>query len=251
MLIGIVGELGTGKTLALTYLGWSNYYYKGREICSNYTLYGIPFTPIRTLEDLKRMIPAETPDLKKLLVQKETVALMDEAWRSLDSRCSMLQVKESEKKQIKNKIVTDILSASRKAFVTVIYTSQTISQVDRRIREVTDFVVYPIMRGNYMCTLNFFVGPNPRASALDKQVRFYVEPIFAMYNTYERVYPLEEGYTSEKVYFPIYKNPAWVKYLKDQGLNNEQIIQKSLRIEKMINPNLDVDKYYKNAKIEI
>jgi hypothetical protein len=197
------------------------------------------------------MIPAETPDLKQLLAQKETVGCFDELWKNVDSRCSMLQVKESEKKQIKNKIITDILSASRKAFVTVIYTSQTISQVDRRIREVTDFVVYPILKGSYICTLNFFVGPNPKASALDKQVRFYVEPIFAMYNTYERVYPLEEGYTSEKVYYPIYKNPAWVKYLKDQGLTNEQIIQKSLKVEKMINPNLDVDKYYKDAKIEI
>jgi hypothetical protein len=64
-------NFGIGKTLALTYLAWNNYYYKKRKVCSNYNLFGIPFTPVHTLEDLKKMIPMETATVEELLAQKE------------------------------------------------------------------------------------------------------------------------------------------------------------------------------------
>jgi hypothetical protein len=78
VLIAVVGELGVGKTLGLTYLAWNNYYYKKRRICANYNLYGIPFTPIHTLEDLQRMIPSRTATTEELLAQKEMFFAADE-----------------------------------------------------------------------------------------------------------------------------------------------------------------------------
>lgn len=71
VLMAIVGSLGGFKTCSLTYLVWNNWYYKDREIYSNYNLYGIPYTPVKSLEDIEAMIPTETPTAEQLMNQKE------------------------------------------------------------------------------------------------------------------------------------------------------------------------------------
>jgi hypothetical protein len=238
VLIAVVGELGIGKTLTLTYLLWNNWYYKNRNVCANYNIYGIPFTPVRTLEDLQKMIPAHTPTLEELKVMKETVFGGDELWKWIDSRTSVMDVKESVRKNIKNKVVTDILAASRKAFVTVIYTAQTIRQIDKRIRDVTDFTVYPLIRGeNYMCHARFFAGTSSQAYSMDKDIRFFCEPFLSMFNTFERILPLEEGYTSEEIFQSIEINPAWVKYCLDRGMKENLIEKYSKEIEASLKEN--------------
>jgi hypothetical protein len=233
VLVGIIGELGIGKTLTLTYLAWNNWFWKKRRVCSNYTLYGIPFTPIKTVEDLQKMIPAETPTLEELLNIKEVCFVGDELWRWIDARCSIMDANEKERKKIRNKFITDILAASRKAFVTVIYSSQTLMQVDKRIRDVTDFSVYPIIKHN-ICKAGFFIGPRADARNMDHDIRFFCEPFFAMYNTYERVKSLEEGYLSDEILMPVEKNPAWIKYLKDMGYNDEQIVKECIAVEEAL-----------------
>jgi hypothetical protein len=55
VLFCIVGELGCGKTLALTYLAWNNWSKRGKRIFSNYNLYGFPFTKINSIPDLDLM----------------------------------------------------------------------------------------------------------------------------------------------------------------------------------------------------
>lgn len=55
VLMCIVGELGSGKTLTLTYLAWKNFYKKGRDVYSNYNLYDIPHTKVQSLNDLEKM----------------------------------------------------------------------------------------------------------------------------------------------------------------------------------------------------
>ena len=55
VLMGIVGSLGSGKTLALTYLAWRNWHLKGRRIFSNYNLYGFPFTKVDAIPSIERM----------------------------------------------------------------------------------------------------------------------------------------------------------------------------------------------------
>lgn len=230
-----IRHLGSGKTLTLTYLGWNNYYYKNRQVCSNYNLYGIPFTPIKSVEALRKMIPSETQTTEQLLAQKEVVFLGDELWRWIDARTSAMDVSDKEKKQIKNKMVTDILSASRKAFVTVCFTSQTIDQVDRRIRSITDFTVYPIIKGdNQEVEATVFLGPKPSAFNMERPIRFYCEPFMAMYNTYERIPSLEEFGTEEEKSLPIETNPAWVKYLTGRKFNTQQITDYSIRMTEML-----------------
>lgn len=236
VLMAIVGELGIGKTLTLTYIGWENWFYRGRKIYSNYTLYGVPFTPIKTLNDLKKMIPSETPTLEQLMETKEIVFLGDELWRWCDSRLAVMDVSEKERKKIRNKIVADILGASRKAFVTVVYTTQTMSQVDKRIREVTDFTVYPIIKGDIVHA-PVFMGSNPKAPAIEKVIRFYKEPFYAIFNTYERIQPLEEGEDKplQEIVIPIRQNPAWIYYLKKfKNLEDEQIEKETKYVEKML-----------------
>jgi hypothetical protein len=234
VLIAIVGELGVGKTLTLTYLSWNNWFYKKRKIYANYNLYGIPFTPVKSLEALKKMIPSETPTLDQLLSQNEIFFAGDELWRWIDSRCALFDISEKERRNIKNKIITDILAASRKAFVTIAYTTQTISQVDKRIREVTDFTVYPVVKGD-ICTALFFVGTRSTSTAIDKEIRFFTEPFYAAYNTFERVSPLEEYGCEEETYLPVEKNPAWMWYLiNKRKLSEEKAVEESRKMEKLL-----------------
>ena len=236
VLMGIVGELGVGKTLTATYIAWKNYTEKGRKIYANYTLYGIPFTPIKTLEALKKMIPPETPTLEQLLQSKEILFVGDELWKWIDSRCSIMDVSARERRSIKNKIVTDILGASRKAFVTIVYTAQTISSVDKRIREVTDLTAYPIIKGDVVVA-PFFMGTRANAPAIEKVIRFFKEPFYAFYNTYERIQPLEEGDPSEElaeIRIPVEKNPAWIYYLKKMGLSDEEIKKECKAVEESL-----------------
>jgi hypothetical protein len=235
VLIAIIGELGVGKTLALAYLAWNNYFYKKRNISANFNLYGIPFIPIKTLEDLKRMIPMETATTEQLLAQKEVFFAGDELWRWIDSRCAIMGFSKNKTTKIENKIVTDILAASRKAFVTIGYSAQTYDQVDKRIKNITDFVFYPVLIGdNTLCKVTVFKGSKPTVSAMLPDIRFFCEPMFAIYNTYEIVQPLEEGNLSEEIFIPITENPAWIKYCKDRKLTDEQITKESEQMLKLI-----------------
>jgi hypothetical protein len=235
VLIAIIGELGVGKTLGLTYLVWNNYYYKKRQIAANYNLYGIPFTPIKTLEDLKKMIPSETATIEQLLVQKEVFFAGDELWRWIDSRCAIMGFSKQKTQKIENKVITDILAASRKAFVTIGYTSQTYDQVDKRIKNITDFVFYPVILGdNTLCKITVFKGSKPTVSAMLPDIRFFCEPMYAMYNTYEIVQPLEQGELSDEVLIPVNQNPAWIKYCKDRKMTDEAITRESEQMTKLI-----------------
>lgn len=55
VLFGIVGELGSGKTLTLTFLGWKNWFFRHKKLYSNYHLYKMPYIYIDTVEKLEDM----------------------------------------------------------------------------------------------------------------------------------------------------------------------------------------------------
>lgn len=94
---------------------------KGRDIFSNYNLYGIPFTKVKSLEDLENM--------------RDGFFAADELWLWLDARTSTKQI---------NKVTSDILLKSRKRGLTYCFTSQNMKQLDTRVRNVLDFTVYPV-----------------------------------------------------------------------------------------------------------
>jgi len=161
VLMAIVGELGSGKTLALTYLMWKNHFKKGRRIFSNYNLYGIPHTKITSLEDLENA--------------KNGFIGLDEAWVWLDARTSNQQM---------NQVTSSILLESRKKGLTFCYTAQHITQIDARIRNVTDFTVYPIMKANEkLVQALVFNGSKPREENLMRTLRFHPKPVYKFYDS--------------------------------------------------------------------
>lgn len=160
VLLGIVGELGSGKTLALTYLAWRNYS-KGMKIYSNYKL-NFPYTPIQTPDDIINM--------------KDGFASLDELWLYADSRLSASK---------KNKFVTMVLAKSRKRSINIGFTTQSFGQVDKRIRTVTDFVCLPKLNNSEtVCKLAVYSNPS---MSLMRTFRFKTQAIFNMYDTEEEI----------------------------------------------------------------
>lgn len=188
MLIAVVGELGAGKTLSMTYLVWRNWYYKKKKIYSNYKLYSIPFTYVNSLQDFEQI--------------HDGVFAGDELWSWADSRLSQ---------KARNRFISTILLKSRKRGLTVMYTTQSFDQIDKRIRKVTDFVAYPIInRTNEVCKLLIFRGNNPSPHNLMHTLYFKTEPVFKLYNSNEEIGELlEEDYEPlEEVLIPIEENPS-------------------------------------------
>jgi len=211
MLVAILGNLGKGKTLTLTYLGWNNFFIRRKKIYSNYDLYGIPFTKITTIGSLEALMPLEN---ENVLNKQEVVFLGDELWRWVSARTIGKGAKAMKD------LIDRILLGSRKAFVTVIYTTQNLAQVDPWVRRTTDLFIYPIL---YNGILNIYFLSNPVSNptleqlykySTDKPLRVLAEPFYAMFNTYQRVPPLQDGYDDmvERV-INIRKNPALQRYI--------------------------------------
>jgi hypothetical protein len=211
VLVAILGNLGKGKTLTLTYLGWNNFFIRRKKIYSNYDLYGIPYTKITTIGSLESLMPLED---ENVLNKQEVVFLGDELWRWVSSRTI-----GKGAKAVKD-LIDRILLGSRKAFVTVIYTTQNLAQVDPWVRRTTDLFIYPIL---YNGILNIYFLSNPVSNptleqlykySTDKPLRVLAEPFYAMFNTYQRVPPLQDGYDDmvERV-VNIRKNPALQRYI--------------------------------------
>ena len=211
MLVAILGNLGKGKTLTLTYLGWNNFFIRRKKIYSNYDLYGIPYTKITTIGSLESLMPLEN---ENVLNKQEVVFLGDELWRWVSARTIGKGAKAMKD------LIDRILLGSRKAFVTVIYTTQNLAQVDPWVRRTTDLFIYPIL---YNGILNIYFLSNPVSNptleqlykySTDKPLRVLAEPFYAMFNTYERVPPLQDGYDDmvERV-INIRKNPALQRYI--------------------------------------
>lgn len=250
MLVGITGSLGKGKTLTLAYLAWNNYFFFGRKIYSNITLYGIPFTKITTVKGLEYIIPLDF-DTKKILSGEEYTFIADELWRWVSSR----MIGKGQK--VKQDLINRILLASRKAFVTIIYTAQSSSQIDKWIKEITDIWIYPLLTNQTLTT--FWLSEPVNNPTYEKLMRASIKdpvtiravPFFALYNTYERVKMIdEEEDTLEEEYHDIKENIAFKKYCIDNGMSEEQYLKFCEKIKKEFW--LDIAyKNYINSKTKI
>lgn len=209
VLFMVTGELGSGKTLALTYLAWSNYMKKQKNIFSNYKLFGIKYQEVTHIGQIDAM--------------REGFFAGDELWLWLDSRTSRSQ---------KNKVVADILLKSRKRDLTIAYTSQNVHQMDRRIRDVTDFVAYPMMSpDNSFCRLEIFRGCRPSFSNRVKPPLYFLcERVFPLYNTNEEIKPVDIEVVVSKLEKPkfnnICTNTAWMRYLAEKHITDKGKIKK-------------------------
>jgi len=165
VLIGIVGELGSGKTLSLTFMAYRNYV-KGKKIYANYHL-GFPSTLVTDVEQINDM--------------HEGFFAGDELWLWLDSRVSGSR---------KNRFISAILIKSRKRDVQIAFTAQGLHQIDKRIRTILDFVAVPMLDKNEtICKLPIYTYPY---GTLVKIYKFPTAPFFKLYDTKEEINPIED-----------------------------------------------------------
>lgn len=222
VLFAIVGELGSGKTLGLSYLAWFNWAVRGRRIFSNYDFFGFPYTKVLSVPSIEKM--------------QGGFFAGDELWLWLDSHSS---------RDKKARLITNILLKSRKRDLVIAYSTQTIKQIVKRVRDITDFVAYPIMYPDRKTMrMETFRGNDPSFATRQKPARiFKTEPIFAIYDTEQEIDPLEENPKKKtafkECYNPISSNQAFMKYLTEmRGIRNQKKIESICSaIEKTMNPN--------------
>jgi len=156
VLLCLEGELGSGKTLGLTYLAALNYN-KGRTIYSNYEL-RFPYTYVDTIEMISEM--------------ENCFAALDEFWLWADSRASHSK---------KNKIISTVLLQSRHIDCDIGFTAQSFHQIDRRIRHVTDFIIRPMLnKSETKCTLFWYSKASAKPA---KIMRFSTGNVFPLYKS--------------------------------------------------------------------
>lgn len=170
-IIAIVGQLGAGKTLAMTHLVSYNYTILKKAIYSNYHLKRIPYTPVTTLEQIDDM--------------RDGVFAGDELWSWVDSRASRTKA---------NRMVAKIALVARKRGVDIFYTTQSFHQMEKRIRDITNIIIKPaINRKNTICTLLWYDrleidDPRPKPFYISK---FLARPVFNLYDTRQEIDDLE------------------------------------------------------------
>jgi len=85
----------------------------------------------------------------------------------------------------KNKLISAILLKSRKRGINIGYTTQHLSQVDKRMRNITDFIAIPqLTPQETWCRLRVY---HAVSGQLIKMYKFETAPIFKLYSTNEEV----------------------------------------------------------------
>lgn len=177
MLLGVLGDLGSGKTLLLVYYGLKTYHlHKGqRKIFANFHLKKLPYE--------------YEPDLTGVLdYLKEGLLLADELWLYADSRRSASR---------KNAFVTKVLAKSRKRDLDIFYTCQYWKSIDIRLRTFTDICAFPeLNEETNICKVH--LGKSYGGGNVDffHTFKFYAKPIYKLYDTTEEIVIPED--TKEK-----------------------------------------------------
>lgn len=117
MFIAITGMPGHGKTLSMTILGVNLSKLMNVPLFATYTLNDVQYTKVRTIEEL--------------LAMQTGVVLLDEFWLNMDSRSFSQNVQLSQ-----------WVMQARKKSLLCFYTSQTMRQVDLRVRNITDWWIH-------------------------------------------------------------------------------------------------------------
>lgn len=118
--MGILGQRGGGKTLLMTHLAYMDYEINKSLIVSNYHLNF----------DYKYMTLSELAELPDWL--KDATVCLDEIQVGADSRSVFAKG---------NKSISTLATQLRKRNITLYYTTQLLGQVDKRLREQTDYII--------------------------------------------------------------------------------------------------------------
>lgn len=171
MLVGVSGNLGSGKTLTATYLA-SRYFMEGKKIYSNYGLKLIPHERIYSIRELNNI--------------REGVFVADELWTWIDSRMSQKAV---------NKVTSLVLAKSRKRDLTIVWTAQLVGTIEKRIRLLTEKILFPETFPKGSDKVDYV-----KVNVCDRKLNpvgsfvFPAKPYFRLYDTNEEVMPPMEMY---------------------------------------------------------
>lgn len=166
VIVGILGELGTGKTLTMTYMAEYRFRKKGFPVYANYGY-----------KNRTKFI--KKPSMLNKL--KDGCVALDEVWLWLDSRAFMKKA---------NKFLGVVLLKSRRRGLDILYTAQDFSQVDKRLRNVTDILIYPELSPKLtMCYAKCY---SRFSGQLLYTIKFKTKPIFKLYDFKEDMDYLDE-----------------------------------------------------------
>jgi len=183
MIIGYIGTRGRGKTLSMVREAYEHYK-KGYEVYSNIKLSKKYFKHYNLIS-LKEIIEWVKGDIQF----KKAVFLLDEVHVYIDSRSGMSK---------KNVILSYFVLQTRKRDVRVLYTTQFIDQVDKRLRQPTEVIV----QCNNAMTGTRFTAEQEEIYQVNKVLvrdngggfidRFLANDYFDYYSTDEIVNPFKE-----------------------------------------------------------
>jgi hypothetical protein len=104
---------------------------------------------------------------------------LDEFWTYIDARSSA---------SIKNKIVGNMLLKSRKRDLTIMFTSQMLDLLDKRVRKIMDFTAYCLLNQHETIGKVFiFRSGYPKDHMLLKQFLYRTPMVFELYDTREEI----------------------------------------------------------------
>jgi DNA replication protein DnaC len=176
MIIGFTGAMGSGKTLSMTYYAYK-YYKSGSTIFANY---GLLF-PHKDIDYEK---------IKALDVEfQNSVLCLDEIHVFIDSRSSMSKV---------NKVVSYLITQSRKRNIILMYSTQHIGQVDLRLRSNTDYFISCKQIEQHRKL--YIVQSLVTWSGAHNKMYLDASKVFKLYDTHEIVNPFhdDDGKKSKK-----------------------------------------------------
>lgn len=166
MLVGIMGRQGSGKTLLMSLLAQIIHQKTGLPIFANYkSLRNANY--VNTLTDIWNL--------------NQAIYCFDEIWLTMDSRAFKSNIE-----------LTRWINQIRKKGVITFYTTQHISQVEMRVRNATDVLIY--------CEKNSKIKNQRFYTFIDYQYRLIgrkcslngIERLFYLYNSYEALQPITQ-----------------------------------------------------------
>lgn len=165
MIFGVVGNMGSGKTLSAVYIGYLyNKTFDDSSIITNFST------------DYTDEIVSNPIDLEQASKDYSGLQLLDEVWAWADSR-----------KSGDNEIFNDMIINSRKRGWIIIYTAQDFHMVDKRLRDNTDIAVIPEHHSKPsedVLKIHFFDMPSMNHK---NTVTVNPEKLYDMYDTTEEV----------------------------------------------------------------
>lgn len=181
MIVGYVGPLGSGKTLAAVRdaYRWS-LAARGAPVWGNLHIESGPWASHRQANPHHRIGRLQLPgDLVRMVTEGGGIAILDEVHQSLDARMSL---------GLQNILLTQLMVFMRKIGVTVLYTTQHESQVDKRLRGVTDLMTTCMAFGPREAKVHRYERWDYQARTPLQRWELSVDeasPFYSMYRTWE------------------------------------------------------------------